>query len=225
MQVGQVLREARLKRGLDLYEVQRVTKVSVPALRAMEEDRWDEVPAPGPETLLEIYAQFLGLEEHELLAEPRRDQRHAGRPSRGVLLVIGVAALVGLIIGLVVLGPLGGSGGGGGGANVTRRVVTQTTTTTPSAPVSVEIITHALVWVCLVDQRGHPAINGLDLVRDQTVGPYDGKAFDVTFGNGKVDLRVNGQPVEVPNIAAPFGYRITPEGATRLAPSEQPTCT
>ena len=63
MQPGQVLREARLKRGLDLYEVKRVTKISVPALRAMEEDRWEDVPAPGAETLGEIYAQFLGLDE------------------------------------------------------------------------------------------------------------------------------------------------------------------
>ena len=104
-------------------------------------------------------------------------------------------------------------------------MITQTTATTPAAPVSIQISTHALVWVCLVDQRGRPVINGLDLVRDQTVGPYDGKAFDVAFGNGKVDLTVNGQPVDVPKIAAPFGYRITPEGATRLAPSDQPTCT
>src|SRR6266545_2429286 len=138
MQVGQVLREARLKRGLDLYEVKRVTKISVPALRAMEEDRWDQVPAPGSEALLEAYA---------------------------------------------------------------------------------------LVWVCLVDQSGRPVINGLNLIRDQTVGPYDGKAFDVTFGNGKVDLTVNGQPVNVPPIAAPLAYRITPEGTTRLSPSDGPTCT
>jgi cytoskeleton protein RodZ len=224
MQVGQVLREARLKKGLDLYEVKRVTKISVPALRAMEEDRWKDVPAPGAERLLEVYAQFLGLDEGALLAEPRVSEPHRGEHTRDVLLAVGVAALVGLIIGLVVLGPLGGSGGGGGG-NVTRSTAVQTTTTAPSAPVSVEITTHALVWVCLVDQRGRPAINGLELVRDQTVGPYDGKAFDVAFGNGKVDLTVNGQPVEVPNIAAPFGYRITPEGATRLAPSEQPSCT
>ena len=44
MQVGQVLREARLQRGLDLYEVKRVTKISVSSLRAMEEDRWEDLP-------------------------------------------------------------------------------------------------------------------------------------------------------------------------------------
>lgn len=219
MAIGQVLREARLKRGLDLYEVKRVTKISVADLRAMEEDRWDDVRAPGPEALLGVYAQFLELDEQVLLADPGMREPRRDAHIRSVLLVVGLAALVGLIIGLIGIG----SGGGGGGNEVKTPVITQTTTT-PRSPVSVQITTHALVWVCLVDQRGRSIINGLDLVREQTVGPYDGKSFDVAFGNGKLDLTVNGQPVDVPNIAAPFGYRITPEGATRLAPAEQPTC-
>lgn len=220
--VGQALREARLQSGLDLYEVKRVTKISVPVLRAMEEDRWEEVPAPGAEALLEIYARFLGLDEQSLLAEPGAREPSRGEHTRSVLLAIGLAALVGLAIGLVGLGPLGGSEGGD---NVTTGVAgTTTTATTTTAPVSIEVSTHALVWVCLVDQRGHPVINGLNLVRDQTVGPYEGKAFEVTFGNGKVDLTVNGQPVNVPPIAEPFGYRITPDGVTRLAPEDRPTC-
>jgi cytoskeleton protein RodZ len=226
MQVGQVLCEARLKRGIDLYEVMRVTKISVPALRAMEEGRWDDVPAPGAEALLEAYARFLGLDEQALVAEPRRDQRHPGRPRRRVLLIIGIAAVVGLIIGLVAVGPLGGGGGGGEATNANTVAQTTTTTaTTPSAPVSVELRTNALVWVCMVDQRGRPVINGLNLVRDRTLGPYDGKGFDVTFGNGKIDLMVNGEAVDVPPIAAPLGYRITPDGATRLDPSDGPSCT
>ena len=50
------------------------------------------------------------------------------------------------------------------------------------------------------------------------------RSFDVTFGNGKIDLTVNGEPVNVPAIAAPLGYRITPDGARRLAPGAEPTC-
>jgi hypothetical protein len=223
MQVGQVLREARLQRGLDLYEVKRVTKISVPSLRAKEEDRWEDLPESEAEEQLTAYADFLGLDHLVLAEQPGRDAG-PGAHTRSVLLAVGFAALVGLIIGLVGLGPLGGSGGGGGGT-VTTGVAVQTTTTTASAPVSIQISTHALVWVCLVDHRGHPVINGLNLVRDQTVGPYNGKAFEVAFGNGKLDLTVNGQPVDVPNIAAPFGFRITPEGATRLTPSQEPTCT
>jgi Helix-turn-helix domain len=217
MDVGQALREARLRKGLDLYEVHRVTKISVEALRAMEEDRW--TPQSAGEGDLATYARFLGLDEDLAAEEPASRDRRSDGYVRGVLFTIAFCAVVGLIIGLVGLG-------GGGGTKVTTRVAPQTTTTTaPTSPVSVEITTHALVWVCLVDQRQRPVINGLNLVRDQTVGPYNGKEFDVTFGNGKLDLTVNGQPVDVPNIAAPFGYRITPDGATRLAASEGPSCT
>jgi transcriptional regulator with XRE-family HTH domain len=225
MQIGQVLREARLNRGLDLYEVKRVTKISVPALRAMEEDRWDDVPAPGPQALIEAYARFLGVDEQSLLVAPRTDRSRAGWPRRGVLLVIGFAAVVGLIIGLVAVGPFGGGDEGGTKRSGGSSVPITTTTAAPSAAVSVELHTNALVWVCLVDQRGHPVINGLNLTTGQTVGPYNGKAFDVTFGNGKVELTVNGEQVDVPPIAAPLGYRITQDGAARLSPADEPTCT
>jgi hypothetical protein len=217
-QVGEALREARLHRGLDLYEVHRVTRIRVESLRAMEEDRWAPSDA-GEQEALATYAGFLGLDLDEEAVEPR--ERRSDGHLRGVLLTIAFCAVVGLIIGLVGLG-----GGGGGGTEVTTRPsITHTTGTAASAPVSVQISTHALVWVCLVDQSGRAIINGLNLVRDQTVGPYAGKAFDVAFGNGKVDLTVNGESVSVPPIAEPFGYRITPDGATRLPPSEQPSCT
>ena len=39
----------------------------------MEEDRWDDVPAPVPEALLEAYARFLGLDDQALVAEPSSD--------------------------------------------------------------------------------------------------------------------------------------------------------
>src|SRR4029450_7010890 len=44
--IGQALREARLERGIELSEVERVTKIRVKFLRAMEEDRWEELPEP-----------------------------------------------------------------------------------------------------------------------------------------------------------------------------------
>jgi Helix-turn-helix domain len=247
MQVGEALREARLNRGLDLYEVQRVTKIRVQELRAMEEDRWDSVPAA--EEQLSAYAGFLELDEEALVEEYRqrgeRRRREApvspGVISRGsseprihwhpraILAVAAFAAVVGVIIGLVAIGPLGGSSNGGGdgqgGAEATGASSAAQTTTTVGAPVSVTFNTKKLVWVCLVDQRGRPVIDGQNLLADQTVGPYEGKGFDVTFGNGSVDMTVNGQPVDVPPIAAPLGFRITPGGATRLPGPDQPSCT
>ena len=248
MQVGQALREARLNRGLDLYEAHRVTGIRVEELRAMEEDRWEAVPEDVAEEWLATYAGFLGLDEKALLEQythpGQQEQQDATRGviargsseprlhwnRRAVLAVVGVAALVGVVIGLVAIGPLGGSGGSSSDGTDqvagTRATSTEPTTTTAgSAPVSLQLSTKKVVWVCLVDQRGHAVIPGQDLVANQTVGPYDGKGFEVTFGNGSVDMTVNGQPVDVPPLAEPLGFRITPQGATRLSGPDQPSCT
>jgi Helix-turn-helix domain len=247
-QVGQALREARLNKGLDLYEAHRVTGIRVEDLRAMEEDRWEAVPKDVAEDLLATYARFLDLDEKSLLVQythpgeqeeapvsPGVIARGSSEPRlhwnrRGVLAVVGVAALVGVIIGLVAIGPLGGSGGSSSDgskqvAGTSAGSTEPTTATAGSAPVSLQLSPKKVVWVCLVDKGGHPVIPGQDLVANQTVGPYEGKGFDVRFGNGSIDMTVNGQPVDVPPVAAPVGFRITPQGATKLAPADQPTCT
>jgi hypothetical protein len=138
--------------------------------------------------------------------------------------VLAVAVVMGLTIGLVAIGPL--QSGGGGGTAV--EVLTPRTTTVdapPAAPVSISLRTKKLVWVCLLDRSGHAVIDGLNLLAGQTVGPYDADGFEVSFGNGAIDLTVNGRPVDVPAIAAPVGYRIRPDGTTRLPPPDQPSCT
>jgi hypothetical protein len=152
------------------------------------------------------------------------EQDNAWRAS-AVLPLIAVAGVVGLTIGLAVGGPLGSKGDGQTSMAVVNQAPRTTTATAPTPPVSIQLHTKKLVWVCLLDQSGRPVINGLNLIADQTIGPYGGEHFEVSFGNGSVDLTVNGRIMDVPRIAAPFGYRITPEGATRLPPSEQPSCT
>jgi hypothetical protein len=145
-----------------------------------------------------------------------------------LLKVVGFAAVVGLIIGLAVAGASGGSGSDASPAATDATQTgstTNTVTTASSHPVSVELETKKLVWVCLVDQDRRPVIDGLNLVAHQAVGPYGAKAFEVSFGNGSIELTLNGNPVDVPGIAAPLAYRITPEGATRLPPTAGPSCT
>jgi cytoskeletal protein RodZ len=249
MQVGQALREARLNRGIDLYEVQRVTKIRVQSLRAMEEDRWGAIAESEAEVQLAAYARFLGLDEQALLEqfrhpgeqEQRADRlapgpikpggrlpRPSGRPR--ALLLGGLAAATVLIIGIVVVASLGTSNSGkehgarGTHARSGSTSNSTASTTATAAAVSVELRSTADVWVCLVDQRQRALVDGETLTTDETRGPFDGKAFDATFGNGSVELTVNGQPVRVPPVSAPLGYRITPDGATRLAPSDEPTC-
>ena len=157
--------------------------------------------------------------------EPGGGEQDSAWRASGVLPLIAVAAVVGLTIGLAVGGPLGSGGDGQPSIAVMDQAPRTTTATAPTSPVSIQLHTKKLVWVCLLDRRGRPVINGLNLIADQSIGPYGGEDFEVSFGNGSIDLTVNGRAVDVPAIAAPLGYRITPEGATRLPPSEQPSCT
>jgi cytoskeletal protein RodZ len=252
-QVGQTLKEARTERGIVLSEVERVTKIRVKFLRAMEEDRWEELPAPAyARGFLEIYARYLDLDGEALLeryketvesadsAEPipsgvvqPGQLRRSGsiRPKKPIaILVAGLVTLVAL--GLVIAAALGGSSDGGktkgqsGAKSVGTGTTTGTTGTTAAQPsqASVELRATADVWVCLVDDRGRALVDGETLTPDEVRGPFDAPAFNVTFGNGSVDLTVDGQPAKVPPVAEPLGFRITPSGARKLDPSAQPTC-
>jgi Helix-turn-helix domain len=257
--IGQTLREARTERGVDLSEVERVTKIRVKFLEAMEEDRWEALPAPAyARGFLEIYARYLGLDREALLEEYGRTverDRHQPipesvikrstlrqtRPNRRIssINLAPVAKVLGgliglVVIGLVIVGSIGGSDNGGdgkrqkgkdGGAKAAGpSAPTRSTTSTTSGQVSVELRSTATVWVCLVDDGGNPVVNGETLSANEARGPFSAGGFDVTFGNGSVEMTVDGQPAQVPALAEPIGYRITPSAVRKLDPSSQPTC-
>jgi cytoskeletal protein RodZ len=145
----------------------------------------------------------------------------------------GVVVLV--IIGLVIVGSIGGSDNGGSGeknkAGKQKRTkaagppTTTTTSTTPAGQVSVELRATAPVWVCLVDDRGNPRVDSETLDTNESRGPFNAGGFDVTFGNGSVEMTVDGESAPIPQAAEPLGYRITPSGEVRrLDPSSRPTC-
>lgn len=249
--VGQVLQEARTRGGLDLTEAERVTKIRVKFLRAMEEDRWEALPAPVyARGFLSIYARYLGLDDEPLLEEYERTAEGAGRPEPiptgairpgnirprrrplkpAFVWVAGLAAAA--LLGLVIVGSLGNSGGGGHSGQGKKRPVKQapseaTTTTPASGPadskVSLELLSTAEVWVCLVDSDNR-ALLAETLPPGEQRGPFEARAFDVTFGNGSVEMTVDGEPASVPPLAEPLGYRITTSGVHRLDPSAEPTC-
>jgi cytoskeleton protein RodZ len=257
--IGETLRQARSERGDELSDVEQATKIRVKFLEAMEDDRWDALPAPAyARGFLDIYVRYLGLDRDALLDEYRRTvegerhesipksvikpgtlrQTHTPRPSsvdvKPVAKVL-AGVLVLIVIGLVIVGSIGGSDNGGGGeknkaAKRNRTAAagptpTTGTTTTPAGEVSVELRATDLVWVCLVDDSGTPVVNSETLSADDVRGPFRGDGFDVTFGNGSVEMTVDGAPERVPPVAEPIGYRITPSGIRTLDPSSQPTCT
>jgi len=245
-QVGQALREARTERGIELSEVERVTYIRIRFLRAMEEDRWDALPAPAyARGFLSTYARFLGLDDQALVDEYRRTAEGVDRAEpiphtvlqpgalgrrRSIkpvaMLFTGLVAAV--VLGLVIVGSIGGSDNGGDLADQRGETAAGSATgkqSSAQAPeVSLELRSTGTVWVCLVDDEDRAPVNGETLTADEVRGPFDSRAFEVTFGNGSVEMTVDGEPAEIPPVAEPLGYRITPNGVRKLDSSSQPTC-
>jgi cytoskeletal protein RodZ len=76
--IGETLREARLRRNVDIAEVSTRTKIRTKYLRALENEEFDQLPGPTyVRTFLRTYAEFLGLDPHLLVEEYRRGHGRA----------------------------------------------------------------------------------------------------------------------------------------------------
>ncbi len=89
-EIGNTLREARLRRGLDILDCEAETKIRAKYLRAMEEEQFDLMPSPTyVRGFLRTYADFLDLDGRLVLDEYESrfgayslSQEAGGRPSR-----------------------------------------------------------------------------------------------------------------------------------------------
>jgi Helix-turn-helix domain len=139
-EIGNSLREARLRQSLDFPEIEQATKIRAKYLRALEDEQFDVLPAQTyVKGFLRSYAEYLGLDGQlyvdeynsrfvvggEEEAPARRPRRSAPPPQRGVhvqsrvvlLTLLGIAAVTALVIVAWTRGeppkkpPLGLSGG------------------------------------------------------------------------------------------------------------------
>jgi cytoskeleton protein RodZ len=78
-EIGETLRETRMRRRIDMTEVETATKIRAKYLRALENEEWDLLPGPTfVKTFLRTYADYLELDSRLLVEEYR--QRYE-RPS------------------------------------------------------------------------------------------------------------------------------------------------
>jgi cytoskeleton protein RodZ len=108
-EIGTSLREARVRQGVDLAEAEQGTKVRSKYLRALEDERFDQLPGHTyVKGFLRAYAEYLGLDgqlyvdeynsrfvtgEEETPLRSRRTSRTRVRPDTRPL-VIALAAIV-----------------------------------------------------------------------------------------------------------------------------------
>ena len=111
-EIGNSLREARLRQGLDFADIERATKIRPKYLRALEDEQFEILPAQTyVKGFLSTYAEFLGLDgqlyvdeynsryvtrEEEMPSGPRRSTRRS--PNRRIESGIVLAALVGIAV-------------------------------------------------------------------------------------------------------------------------------
>lgn len=247
--IGSTLREARNRRRIDLSEVEATTKIRLRYLRAIENEEWDVLPGgPYARGFIRTYAAYLGLDGERLAEEygrgaasgegegqARAEPVALPRARRGAprLSSRAWATLVslGLVAVLVVAGLAGRGGGGspapGPGARKARKAHRGNGFRDVAAQpgVAVKVSARAEVWVCLLDAAGRRLIDGRILEAGDEAGPFRSSRFTVSFGNGEVEMRVDGRRADIPASSSPVGYAVDSGGALKpLAEAERPTC-
>ena len=160
--IGNTLREARIRRGLSLADVENVTKIRSKYLEALEENDFEVLPGPtvvkgflrsyalylkmDPELLLHEYRSQFETHREEIgplrteMSQQRRTQTSAERKKkrtrrtqRGYV----TAAVVAIVI-IAVIAYLGARQGGKGPATLDAGSLTTSTSTVTSTTIAVE---------------------------------------------------------------------------------------
>jgi cytoskeleton protein RodZ len=247
--IGRALREARVARGITIEEVHERTKIRVRYLRAIEDEEWGLLPGSAyARGFIRAYATLVGLDAEALVEDfarrvPPEEDLYPSDPVLEDPLGIGrrpgfgpgaLVALVAVgILGLFLVLGLTGGDEGGDGRRAQRKPSPEpevTTTSTTQAPkpepseVTLRLVPTGTVWMCVVDERDREVVDGQILEADDEQGPFEGARFQVAFGNGDVEMSVNGEDATVPESASPLGFVVTPDGVDELPEEERPDC-
>jgi cytoskeleton protein RodZ len=238
-EIGNSLREARLRQALDFPEIEQATKIRGKYLRALEEEQFEVLPAQTyVKGFLRSYAEYLGLDgqlyvdefnsryvrgevEEEAPLVPRGGGSWGGRQSpmatSAVLVVLGI---IGVVTALVIVAWRFG-------AEPEPRVPLPGNAVTPpparKAPlarldVSAPQGKNAYLQIFRNSRLGRPIYQGtLEGGQTRTVrGP---RLWVYVYAPANLRLRLNGEPVEVPGrgtggkrwlLVTPNGVRVAP---------------
>lgn len=125
-EIGDTLREARIRKGLTIKDVEDVLKIRAKYVQALEQDDFEVIPGPTfVKAFLRTYGEFLGLDTDILVGEyvsrfdtsrgeppgplPRRAARPKTRPPRRHpnYVVVGVAAVIVILVLIFLVGRRG----------------------------------------------------------------------------------------------------------------------
>ncbi len=242
--IGETLRDARMRRGLDVADVEDRTKIRAKYLRALEGEEWDQLPGPTfVRTFLRTYAEVVGLdpalliEEYRVSHQPeepelapltgppaaagRERRRPPGPPPRAVIAVVLAIAFVGF---LLVLGFSADEPGGGSTATTTTPAVQPPQPRPNRRPaarrVTVRIAPEEPTYVCL--DTGEESEVLFEGTLDATRTFRDPRRLRLNLGKRSVRVSANGDPFTIEESPEPFGLEVDRSGAREIVDGLRP---
>jgi cytoskeleton protein RodZ len=214
--IGSSLREARVRQGLDFPELEQLTKIRPKYLRALEDERFEILPAPTyVRGFLRSYADALGLDPQPFVDEynsrftvgdddvvirarqaPRPTRGHAERESRiAVVALAGIAIVTALVIAAWRFG-------GPDGETVPGLETQQPVTTGAVATGSARLVLRAVRGDSWMEVRTGSAAGRLlysgTLERGQTK-TFEGRRLHLALAMpANVSVRLGGSPAVLP---------------------------
>jgi cytoskeletal protein RodZ len=252
-EIGTTLREARMRARIDISEVESQTKIRAKYLRAIENEEWDLLPGQVyVKSFLRTYGDFLGLDSRLLIDEFKRRYerdldhevrpmgalgRERGRFRRSLALppwALVAVVLVAIVAALYALGsgasnnkttpPAGSRATTHHRAHRARRAGAAPAAASKPGSVTLQLVPTGRVYVCLVNGRGKVLIPGEIFTTGRTIPTETAGKLLLTLGNNSVQMKVNGNTVNVPASGTSIGFLLQPSGTSSLPPAQQPRC-
>jgi hypothetical protein len=236
-EIGNSLREARLRQGIDYGRIEADTKIRGKYLKALEEERFDVLPGETyVKGFLRTYADYLGLEGQlyvdefnsrfatveEPLPQPRRPTRARTRTVEANFVAVALAGIVAVTLLVVVAWRIGNE------PNPSVPLGNNPTTTAESRvqgaqggskpakkPKLARLVVRAADGDCWLEIRAGSVTGNLlyqgTLEQGQTLRFARKRIWMVVGAAGNLDATVNGDAVELPSnasvIVGPRGVR------------------
>jgi hypothetical protein len=180
-EIGNSLREARARRGIEFAQAEQATKIRSKYLRLLEEERFELLPSETyVKGFLRTYADYLGLDGQLYVDEfnsrfvtenrelgPRRSSVRPHRRTRRLETAIVLAALASITIVTVIVISAWKSSGGDNSARATKKAPAKAQIAKPPGPYLVV--------------RG---VGGSSYVAIRRGGPSGAVVFEGTVGKG-----------------------------------------
>jgi cytoskeleton protein RodZ len=237
-EIGSSLRDARERRGVELSDVERATRIRSRYLKALEDERFDLIPglvyAKG---FLRTYADFLGLDADRFvdeLASRRRPEEEEAAPAPlpvgrrrrlSTAPLLGFVVVAGAGVAIWVLGSTSGGSKPGSAppppppAGVAGRTKTLPSSRPPARERVAALVLRASAGRCWIeanaDSRSGRSLYYSTLEQGRSLRLTQKRIWLRLGAPSALSATLNGKPVALPRSQNPVDLLVTPRGVQR----------